>query len=802
MLKTSPFSPEASLLMSLRNVLLLVALLTRSPSLFAAEPAKAEAELNSDGPAAGHSYHGEAFNEGPRQAAVLIEGMSPIKFETSAKTPAAQKFIEQGIAQLHGFWYLEAERSFRQAAKEDPELAIAYWGMTMANANNTSRARGFIDKAMELRKTNTTRRETLYIEALDRLIPKPKNDDKKDDKKPDREAEREDKKKRTERYLSDMERLLHDFPDDIEARALLALQLWLAERSGVKITSRYAVNALLGEVFTANPMHPAHHYRIHLWDSARPDNAVQSAAMCGPSSPGIAHMWHMPGHIYSKLKRYNDAAWQQEASARVDHAHMIRTRLMPDQIHNFAHNNEWLVRNLIHVGRVQDALDLSRNLISLPQHPRYNTWNKRGSYKYGRQRLIQTLTEYALWDELIKEAGGNYLQPTEDDTQQEEWLGWLAVAQFMTGDTKQASRTLRSLQRRSLVLQTTVLDLEDQQADEAENKDKTDEKPKDSDESKTAEKPEEQEKPSPTLDEVKRHITQLDQILARVRSAEAVKKKDLKVFNDQLPKGRLNPLIQAQWQAEIGQVEEGIKLAEKAVKDSSSQVRPLAVLVDLLWKKGNKDEAKKHFSTLQKTANAADLNTPMLAKLAPVAKAVGAKTDWRLPDPPKEDLGDRPPLNELGPFRWQPYQAPTWGAKSPDGKLVAGEEFDGKPRIIIFYLGFGCLHCIEQIHKFSPLYDDYKKAGIDVVAISTETVEELNEGLKNYGEAINIPLLSNGDKHIFKQFRCWDDFEDQPLHGTFLIDHRGKVRWQDISYEPFNDAEFLLKESKRLLALP
>lgn len=643
--------------MSVRNVLLLVTLLTPSPAVFATESVKAEAESKSDGPAAGHSYHGEAFNEGPRQAAVLIEGMSPIQFDTSAKTPSAQKFIEQGIAQLHGFWYLEAERSFRQAAKEDPELAIAYWGMTMANANNTSRARGFIDKAMELRKTNTTRRETLYIEALDRLIPKTKNED----KKPDREAEREDKKKRIERYLSDMERLLHDFPDDIEARALLALQLWLAERSGVKISSRYAVNALLGEVFSANPMHPAHHYRIHLWDSARPDNAIESAAMCGPASPGIAHMWHMPGHIYSKLKRYNDAAWQQEASARVDHAHMIRTRLMPDQIHNFAHNNEWLVRNLIHVGRVQDALDLSRNLISLPQHPRYNTWNKRGSYKYGRQRLIQTLTEYALWDELIKEAGGDYLQPTEDDAQQEEWLGWLAVAQFLTGDPKQASRTLRSLQRRSLALQTTVLDLEDQQADEAEKKDQTDEKPKDSAEAKNAKESEEPEKPTPTLDEVKRHITQLDQILARVRSAEAVKKKDLKVFKEQLPKGRLNPLIQAQWQAEIGQLDEGIKLAEKAVKDGSSQVRPLAVLVDLLWKKGKKDEAKKHFSTLQKTANAADLNTPMLAKLAPVAKAVGAKTDWRLPDPPKEDLGDRPPLNELGPFRWQPYQAPTWG---------------------------------------------------------------------------------------------------------------------------------------------
>ena len=43
------------------------------------------------------------------------------------------------------------------------------------------------------------------------------------------------------------------------------------------------------------------------------------------------------------------------------------------------------------------------------------------------------------------------------------------------------------------------------------------------------------------------------------------------------------------------------------------------------------------------------------------------------------------------------------------------------------------------------------------------------------------------------------DFEDQPLHGTFLIDKAGKIRWQDISYQPFTEPEFLLKEAKRLL---
>ena len=149
---------------------------------------------------------------------------------------------------------------------------------------------------------------------------------------------------------------------------------WATEKKKqIPISSHQAVDAILDQVFASNPMHPAHHYRIHLWDEEKAARALVSASKCGQTSPGIAHMWHMPGHIYSKLHRYADAAWQQEASARVDHAHMIRDRVMPDQIHNYAHNNEWLIRNLAFLGRVNDALSLATNMIELPRHPKYNT---------------------------------------------------------------------------------------------------------------------------------------------------------------------------------------------------------------------------------------------------------------------------------------------------------------------------------------------------------------------------------------------------------------------------------------------
>jgi peroxiredoxin len=191
-----------------------------------------------------------------------------------------------------------------------------------------------------------------------------------------------------------------------------------------------------------------------------------------------------------------------------------------------------------------------------------------------------------------------------------------------------------------------------------------------------------------------------------------------------------------------------------------------------------------------------------LAKLKPVAEAAGIEGDWRIAAEPAKDLGERPPLDQLGPFRWQPYPSPSWGARSPDNELISGEEFAGRPRIVIFYLGFGCLHCVEQLQEFAPRLDEFREAGIELVGISTETVEQLQMGIKNFDQKIEIPLLSDSGNHVFQSFRCWDDFEDQPLHGTFLIDARDRVRWQDIGYEPFTDTDFLLQEANRLLALP
>src|SRR5262245_26116216 len=113
----------------------------------------------------GHSYHGEAFNQGPRQKAYRMEKTGKVHFPVTTTDPRAQEFFDQGVGQLHGFWYFEAERSFRQVALLDRDCAMAYWGMAMANWENEKRAAAFIKNARPLLR-NTSRREQLYIESV------------------------------------------------------------------------------------------------------------------------------------------------------------------------------------------------------------------------------------------------------------------------------------------------------------------------------------------------------------------------------------------------------------------------------------------------------------------------------------------------------------------------------------------------------------------------------------------------------------------------------------------------------------
>lgn len=730
---------------------------------------------------AGHSAHGEAFNEGPRQAAYLMDGMPDIDFPITTSSPEAQKFFNQGVGQLHGFWYFEAERSFRQVAGLDTNCAMALWGMSLANTSNEKRAKGFIEKAVKM-TNDLSRRECLYIESLAKFY---KN---KDD--------------RHRQYIRTLEQIIEEFPDDVEARAFLVFKIW--ENNGrQKISSFTAADALARQVLDVKPMHPIHHALIHLWNNEADRRALTAAAKCGQGSPGIAHMWHMPGHTYSSLHRYGDAAWQQEAAARVDHAYMIRNRVLPDQIHNYAHNNDWLIKNLSYLGRVREAIDLAKNLIELPRHPKFNsvsrtpygdsttnatdsaaTANSRreNSTIFGRRQLCDVLVRWELWDQLIALGSTMYLERTELPEEQARRAEALGLAYFSKGDLPNGETQLAALES------TLKAQKELRRADmeEAETKAR---KEKKSDGDVTKAMTAAIEKHASKIKSMESSIAELKlyQFVAAGETNDALKQID--EVKD-IPKERL-----AQLYLKLGDTEKAIDHAKSAAKSATNQVHSLANYVDILTRCDQQEEADQQFDRLRDMAAQADLDLPIFARLKSFDR-----TKYKSP----ADVGERPPLDRLGPFRWSPSPAPDWALRDSEEKKMSLKDFHGRPLLVLFYLGHGCVHCLEQLNLFAPMAGQFESAGISMIAISTDSIEGLKQTLEKSKSAdgFPFPIVSNEKLDVFKAYRAYDDFEKMPLHGTFLIDGQGLVRWQDISYEPYTEPEFLLKEAQRLLKLP
>lgn len=761
--------------------------------------AKADAkQADAKEPLAGHSAHGEAFNEGARQKAYIMGGTGNVTFPATTSSSQAQRFINQGIGQLHGFWYFEAERSFRQAAAIDSNCAIAYWGMAFANKNNSKRGKAFIKEAVK-RKANVTDREQMYIDALNGYI----------------NSKEKSRSKKSRTIANAMEKIADKYTDDIEARAFQCLFLYYSRNAKPKMKTA-EVDKVMQKVLAVNPVHPVHHFRIHLWDYKDAKTALSSAALCGKAAPSIAHMWHMPGHIYSRLKRYRDAVWQQEASARTDHAHMMRDRVLPDQIHNFAHNNEWLTRNLIYVGRLHDAIDLAKNMIELPRHPKYNTLSKRGSTYYGRLRLFQVLYEYEQWDRLIALAETPYLEPSEKETEQQKRLRYLGRALYLTGNTKRGDAILAELEgelKKEEAARDAAGDAAERKARRA-RKPITAARPK----PKAADKAKPKKRrrfrgsrrrrtnplKSARTAATRKFATKIRNLSAAVNELKGRKAIAAGDFKTGLPlvkkSSGISRMDLARLQMQSGDTKSAESTLRTYIKSHKNEVLPLSHLVEALWKAGKKEEAKKEFTLLRKVAGEADLDAPALQRLASIAAALKWPKDWRTPQPRPKDFGQRPDLAKLGPFRWRPSKAIDWSLKDVHGKMHSLKDYRGKPVVVIFYLGYGCLHCAQQLEAFAPKTEAFRKAGYELIAISTDDQKALAKSHKNYENGkFPFPLVSDSKLDIFKKYRCYDDFEKSTLHGTFLIDAAGYVRWQDISYEPFMDPMFVLKEAKRLL---
>jgi peroxiredoxin len=198
----------------------------------------------------------------------------------------------------------------------------------------------------------------------------------------------------------------------------------------------------------------------------------------------------------------------------------------------------------------------------------------------------------------------------------------------------------------------------------------------------------------------------------------------------------------------------------------------------------------------------ADKDTPIARRLAAIVdcwKSVGQWTPAPEASTDESLATGRVELEPLGPLAWAPSPAVPFALADTNGKVFNLAEHKGRNVVLLFYLGGKCAHCMQQLQEFGKQMKGFEAIETDLVAIGTDTLEDA-KALKANTDGIKFPMpfLPDPALEVFKKYQAFDDFENQPLHGAFLIDKQGNIRFQRISADPFLDAEFLKGEAERL----
>src|SRR5882724_351534 len=306
-----------------------------------------------------------AAADAPAPAAVpLFDNLGTWHHAVTTKSPLAQKYFDQGLRLMYGFNHDEARRAFDEAARLDPDCAMAFWGSALTLGPNYNMAMepdavkaayASMKRAVAL-APKTTPAERAYIDALSHRYS--------DDPNADRKA-------LDAAYADAMRGVAKSFPGDSDALTLFAesmmdlrpWDLWTKDGkmqpgTGEIILSLEAALKIAPDTTGAN------HYYMHAVEmSPNPEKGLDAALRLPKLVPGAGHLVHMPGHIYMRMGRYGDAAAANVPAIEADRKYIAAANppgMYPMMY--YPHNIHFLWSASMMAGRSADALKASKDL--------------------------------------------------------------------------------------------------------------------------------------------------------------------------------------------------------------------------------------------------------------------------------------------------------------------------------------------------------------------------------------------------------------------------------------------------------
>lgn len=292
-----------------------------------------------------------AQHEHHDHAAPDVGNVGKVRFVSSCNE-AAQRSLGQAVALIHSFWYAEAEKSFREAAKADPACGMAWWGVAMANYHpvwqppTPDELKTGAEAAAKAKEAGAkTDRERAYIEAINVFYA--------DSRDTPHAA-------RALAYESAMEKVARAYQDDDEASIFYALSLLGTAPPSDKTYARQRKAAdILTRVLPNHKEHPGvAHYIIHSFDYPELASlalpAARAYAKIAPDSP---HALHMPSHIFTRLGLWDESIGSNLASRKKAHDFVAA---QDPQMTSFdeLHAVDYLVYAYLQQGRNADAKKL------------------------------------------------------------------------------------------------------------------------------------------------------------------------------------------------------------------------------------------------------------------------------------------------------------------------------------------------------------------------------------------------------------------------------------------------------------
>jgi tetratricopeptide (TPR) repeat protein len=275
-----------------------------------------------------------------------------------------QPKFARGVALLHSFFYEEARRIFTAVAEQDPNCAMAQWGIAMtwwhpiwsAPTPDEMRAgKAAADKAMTM--PGGTDRERRFIAAIstyyntaDNPVSGPVGQSCHGPVGP---------RERVVAYEKVMRDLRAAYPDDYEAQAFYALALLAvgyATPADTTLSNQLAAAEILEKLWKQNPNHPgAVHYLIHSYDyPSLAERGLPAAQAYAAIAPWVPHALHMPSHIFTRLGLWDEsiaANLNAAAASRAYAAKRHRTATEAEELHAL----DYLVYSYLQEGRDGDA---------------------------------------------------------------------------------------------------------------------------------------------------------------------------------------------------------------------------------------------------------------------------------------------------------------------------------------------------------------------------------------------------------------------------------------------------------------